>query len=506
MTVSNGMLANQTSFNNGFVSKTATSGNTVTGIVEMANISDPNSGLTFTNAQRYINEIADSDGTVGQADATRKTYSSNNVVANGDSRKTALGKVDAKFDGVTGHFHTGAVGDGPQISALAGLSSFNKFFASFAAVDITAANGATFDASAYFGSSTPGGTSTQVGVVTSAPNNRCQVISTLTGTNVEDANGQRVYARLTEAVGVWTLSFYTNEAGVETAHTLSSQNITVLYREVFNAATRPTFSAEVGIYESLDLTADIVDATATQRGVVSTSAQTFAGKKTLGDGLVLQDSWETPKTDVASAASITAQTYYPFIKLTGATATTLKGIAGGLDGLRVTIHNASSADLTISHEDAGDSAANRFKLPQATNIVVRSDSSAEFIYDSSQSRWVIKSGAGSGGFTTTVSTATLTDNTGTPTAIVSKSATDFKALVATYVLTRGAGVARSGQFLIVSDGTTANYADSGPAAIGTDGVTLTADVSGGNIRWLYTTTNTGTNALLRYEIKELPTP
>lgn len=112
MSVTNGQPATQTTFNNAFGSKT--SDNTLSGVQTLANTL-PASGDQIDNAQRYINEIADADGTLGEGDTARKTYSSDNVVADGDSRKVAIGKLDAQFDPdpVTGHTHDGI--DSPLI-------------------------------------------------------------------------------------------------------------------------------------------------------------------------------------------------------------------------------------------------------------------------------------------------------------------------------------------------------------------------------------------------------
>lgn len=100
MSVANGQDANQTTFNAAFLSKTAETGNDTIGIIGLKNTSDPDSGNEIDNTQRYINEIADSDGTVGEGDATRKAYSSNLVVADGDSRKVAIQKLDAHFGAI----------------------------------------------------------------------------------------------------------------------------------------------------------------------------------------------------------------------------------------------------------------------------------------------------------------------------------------------------------------------------------------------------------------------
>ena len=158
----------------------------------------------------------------------------------------------------------------------------------------------------------------------------------------------------------------------------------------------PTIPDDAGFIGSLDLTADIVDASATQRGVVSTGSQSFGGLKTFGDGAIVEDHWATPRADVASTATINALTYNPFVKITGATATQVNGIASGTDGKRLVLHNGSSQTLTIAHEDAGATAANRIKLPQSKNVTLKPDGSAVFIYDTGQSRWVLQTSVGSG--------------------------------------------------------------------------------------------------------------
>jgi hypothetical protein len=54
--------------------------------------SDPDA---IQDVQKFINQIADASGVIGEDDAARKDYSSNFIVANGDSRKQAIEKLDA---------------------------------------------------------------------------------------------------------------------------------------------------------------------------------------------------------------------------------------------------------------------------------------------------------------------------------------------------------------------------------------------------------------------------
>lgn len=90
--VNNGQKANETTFNNAFVSRTDDSD--TFGVVGLNNTSDPNSGAQVVNTQRAINKLFDADGTSGEADGNAKNYSSNNYVLDGDSRKVAIERLD----------------------------------------------------------------------------------------------------------------------------------------------------------------------------------------------------------------------------------------------------------------------------------------------------------------------------------------------------------------------------------------------------------------------------
>lgn len=274
MAVTNGTPANATTFNTAFVSRTQD-----TSTVGKLDLNEA-STTDLIDIQRIINEILDQNGLANQAatDANAKVYSSNNVVTDGNDQRVSIGDLDGAFDGSTGHSHDGTAGEGPQIDA-GNLTNVNNFFAEFGEYTFDAASGTSIDVSSLFSGQSPGGDASTAGVITSAPNNFVPILEKDTGGEIEDGEGDRVFARLTESGGTWTLSFFTNEAGTETAHSLSSQDIRFLYREVFTQATRPTIGANVAVYDTQSAVGDIPDASATQRGVVSTGAQTFAGAK-----------------------------------------------------------------------------------------------------------------------------------------------------------------------------------------------------------------------------------
>lgn len=84
------------------------------------------------------------------------------------------------------------------------------------------------------------GASPGQGVITSASLNRSSINLSTSGDLIENTNNL-VYGRITEAAGVYTLSyFYRDSAGVETAHTMgTSVNIDFTFNYYFSLGTLP---------------------------------------------------------------------------------------------------------------------------------------------------------------------------------------------------------------------------------------------------------------------------
>jgi hypothetical protein len=102
--------------------------------------------------------------------------------------------------------------------------------------------------------------------------------------------------------------------------------------------------------------------------------------------------------DVATTATINQLSgSKAVVNLTGSTATSIRGIDSAALTKVIVIHNRSSAVVTLAHENASATAADRLKLPDSTDIEILPDSSAELFYSTADSRWKVKSGSGSGG-------------------------------------------------------------------------------------------------------------
>jgi hypothetical protein len=134
-----------------------------------------------------------------------------------------------------------------------------------------------------------------------------------------------------------------------------------------------------------------VDATAGRSSVYvftgSPSTQALRINET--QQVIMSGAMASNRADVASAATITAlSSAKSFVKLTGSTITSLQGIAAGVDGQRLTLVNLTGANLTVAHENAGATAANRITTMTGADIATTANGAAEFIYDTSSSRWI----------------------------------------------------------------------------------------------------------------------
>ncbi len=280
MSVNNGELANATTFNTSFVSKEVDST-----VAARVNLNDAlsESGASAANVQRELNSLNSFAGkTINTAKDVKPSWVNNDVGASANNLFERADALTLEFNAASGHTHSGASGEGGPISATY-LADFNRYFAIRQSFNVNNANGNSTGVATQMIGKSPGGDTSTAGVVTSSPYNKVVIVEAATLTGVEDAQGQRVYGRLTESAGAWTLTYYTNEAGVETAHSLTTTNITVFYNEVFDQETRPTFNEDAG-FVTLDLTADIADAASGNRGLVSTGTQQFLGSKSiLGD-------------------------------------------------------------------------------------------------------------------------------------------------------------------------------------------------------------------------------
>jgi hypothetical protein len=91
MAIQNGLPVDAENSNAAFVSKTVNSD--IFGIPSLKN-NDVGSGAHVVNLQKAINKLFEGVGSTGENDATINEYANNNFILDGDSRKTAIEKLD----------------------------------------------------------------------------------------------------------------------------------------------------------------------------------------------------------------------------------------------------------------------------------------------------------------------------------------------------------------------------------------------------------------------------
>lgn len=98
--------------------------------------------------------------------------------------------------------------------------------------------------------------------------------------------------------------------------------------------------------------------------------------------------------NVATAATIAQlDASKVLVEMTGSTVSSIQGLNSGQDSQVVTIHNRSTAVVTLKHQDAGAAAADRMKLPSSGDYVLVADASATLYYCATDARWKLLSTA-----------------------------------------------------------------------------------------------------------------
>jgi hypothetical protein len=170
----------------------------------------------------------------------------------------------------------------------------------------------------------------------------------------------------------------------------------------FNSSTSPAISIGAGASTSAASTIQVTTPAAGKIGLVvqgspSQSANLQEWQNNAGTALALVDAsgnvqtagsiWITSNTPSAFTADQNnlALTASGFQRLSGTAARNITGIAppsgSHVDGRMIRIYNVGTFNLTLKHNNANSTAANRFWNVQAIDIIVGANDYAELIYD-----------------------------------------------------------------------------------------------------------------------------
>lgn len=278
MGVSDGQLANQTTFNNGFMARNTDT--STTGKVDLKN-TDALSGAEIDNIQREMNAAESFTGmpAASPVDAL-PDWENDDIGTPTDDLMERADALTERFNPTTGHTHNGS--DSPKVSAINLDAVRLRGYYSQGAGFSTPVTGTSVDASSKLIGKVPSTGDSVKGVVVASTLNKI-IIQDNSGEDIVDAFGNAVYGRLTYMSSVWTLSFYTLVLGVETAYSMVSQQFQWFYQELFNPITDAPIYDPIASIPSDNATAEVVDASPTQRGLVNTTTQSFAGAKSFTD-------------------------------------------------------------------------------------------------------------------------------------------------------------------------------------------------------------------------------
>lgn len=163
-----------------------------------------------------------------------------------------------------------------------------------------------------------------------------------------------------------------------TGRTDTSTDPNVAYLR-FTASDDMTTSAYGGTF-SLYSTPD-AQATATEHmRLIAGLLETVVAHKVNSLQLVSQNIATTATIAALDASDVLAE-------MTGSTATDIQGIDATKNSKTLNIHNRSSANVTLKHENTSASATNRLKLPSSIDVVLFPDTTAQLYYCTTDSRW-----------------------------------------------------------------------------------------------------------------------
>lgn len=283
MSISNGQPVDAPNSNAAWISKNTS--DVATGDYDLASVT-PASGPTVSNVQREINGLGSFTGrSSGSAYNSVPTYSDDEVGVANESLVDRASAISDKFKVSGGHAHDGTAGNGAPIQSEDIINTpFQGFFLNGATL-IGVTGGSTNVTTELTGKS-PSNSATTLGVVVNAPYNRV-ILRDTSNQEIVNGSGDEIYGRVTESAGTWTLTYYYDNAGVETAYSFgATTDVKWYYQELFNPldpATWPVYDP-LAFIPSDSATADVIVATTALKGKVqlATTSQSVGAANSSG--------------------------------------------------------------------------------------------------------------------------------------------------------------------------------------------------------------------------------
>lgn len=156
----------------------------------------------------------------------------------------------------------------------------------------------------------------------------------------------------------------------------------VVAKIIFTADENQTatlFGGTLGFYSTPEGTNTLIEHMRFITGII----ESIRAHKVNALQLVSQNVATTATIAQLSAAKAVAE-------MTGSTATDIQGINSAAETKQITIHNRSSAIVTLKHSNGSAAANDRMVLPGAVDVALNPEESATLIYSSADSKWKLQ--------------------------------------------------------------------------------------------------------------------
>ena len=390
-----GQQVNATDSNAAWLAKNGD--DTTIGRVSLSNTA-ADSGSNISNAQREFNSLASKMGVAtNEAKDALVSFTNNEGLTASESIKSRVEELSAFFNHLTGHNHDGSNGSGANINSQSiGSVILKAWIIQGTQIPTISSGSSSTDITSLMGGLTASTNSATKGVVVNSPYNKVILTDSNGNEIIKPLTGEVIYGRVTYSASIWTISYYYITSGVETAFTFATTytNVQWYYQDLINPISDAGFVYSPQLFTpSTNATAEVVDASATQRGLVNTSGQTFGGVKTFSNGIInggtIVNDFENDST---SGALVTLNTPVKGIKrLTNAGLVSVQTITAPSNNQFFVLSNNSTGTIIIKNGTGNLITGIGIDL----NLV--NGASLWFWFDTVLSAWVCLGGSGSGG-------------------------------------------------------------------------------------------------------------
>ncbi|TXH44796.1 MAG: hypothetical protein E6Q97_32210 [Desulfurellales bacterium] len=371
----------------------ANADDTATGKISFANTDGP-SGPTVTNTQRETNSLNSFTGRAsGSVYNALPSWTNNDVGLSTDDLKTRADNLTATFNSVSGHTHDGSAGEGGPIAGSSLTSVPLRGYVN-QGTDLTGVTGTSTDVSTELAGKSDSSGSTDPGVVVTAPQNKV-ILRQASGANEDDSfidgSGNIVYGRLTFSTPTWTLSYYVDISGTETAYSFSSSDVRWYYQELFNPMVNPPVYSDFASIRSDNATADLLTSTTAIQGktqLASAAAQSVGSSNSAGTANATVANADHAHQGVHSVSKSGDAQLFGDVTFTGTGTTTLTQVG---QNIQISSTGGSTSPLTTKGDIWGYSTLDA-RIPVGTNGQVLTADSAQTL----GVKWANASGGGGG--------------------------------------------------------------------------------------------------------------